>query len=472
MTIFHKFEIEILKMFHTADYTIIASLFPRLLGLLYFFVFSSLIFQIKGLIGEKGILPAKDYFETIYSRIGKRGYTLFPSLFWLGSSNRALLIGMSGGILLSLLLMGGVYPWILLPMLYFLHLSTITAGQDFLSFGWEGLLLEITAQGFLLSLTVVPNIMVWISINFLLFRFHLQAGTIKLLRGDSSWKDLTALSYHYLSQPLPNTLAWYAHKLPLSFQKLSTALCLFIEIVIPFGIFLTEDIRLIVFVLLFGLQLLIWGTGNFSYLNYMTAILCTLLLNNDSLSFLSVPEAASTPLWLEAILTFLGTFLLVLQGMRLWSHFSYNERFERFLQKFASFHLVNRYAIFASMTKNRYEVIIMGSNDGKEWKEYTFKYKPSELSRRPRRISPFQPRIDWQIWFLPLSGIDEGWYDSLLYHLLKGTPEVLSLLRGNPFPDHPPKYLQTHLFGYTFTSFEEKKKTGNWWHREHVIRLR
>lgn len=454
-------------MFHLDDYTLIAFFFPRLLGLLYLIVFGGLIFQIKGLVGENGILPAIAYFDLIYRRIEKKGYYLYPSLFWINSSNKTLLFGMGSGIVLSLMLMMGIYPWILLPILYFLHLSTITACQDFLSFGWEGFLLEITAHGFLLSLTSVPNLMVWISINFLLFRFHLQAGTIKILHGDRTWRDFTALSYHYLTQPLPNTIAWYMYQLPLWFQKLSTAAVLFVEIVIPFGIFLTEEIRLGVFAFLFGLQLLIGGTGNFSYLNYMTAVLCTILLNNAFLShFISLPEIVPTSMGIEVILTLLGSCLLTLQIMRLWSHFFPNDRIERILYKIYPFHLANRYAIFASMTTKRYEVILEGSDDGKHWKEYTFKYKPSELVNRPRQVAPYQPRLDWQMWFLPLSGTDEKWFDQFLYHVLKGTPEVLSLLKENPFSGQPPRYVRTLLYDYIFTSHEEKKRTGNWWKRE------
>lgn len=466
-------------MFHTIDYTIIAALFPRLLGLLFFFAFGGLLLQIKGLIGENGLLPAKVYFDSIYKQIGKKGYYLLPSIFWWKSSNLALYIGLGAGIILSVLLMFGVYPWVILPLLYLLHLSIMSAGQDFLSFGWEGFLLEITVQGFLLSLTTVPNMMVWISINFLVFRFHLQAGAIKLLTGDKSWRDLTALSFHYLTQPLPNIVAWYVHKLPLWLHKFSTAACLFIEIVIPFGIFFSEDIRLGVFALLFGLQLMIWGTGNFSYLNYITVVLCTVLLNNAVLSlFFQAPEITPSPLWLEAILTVLGSCLLALQMMRLWSDFSHNKYFEAILNKLYPLHLVHRHAIFASMTKKRYEVIIEGSDDGKTWKEYTCRFKPSQLRSRPFRCAPYQPRLDWQMWFLPLSGIDKRWYDRLLYHVLKGTPEVLALLKENPFPDHPPKYVRTLLYDYTYTSFEEKRKTGNWWKREligeltHPVRLK
>jgi lipase maturation factor 1 len=459
-------------MFDPEDYTIIASFFPRLLGILYLFVFGGLIFQIKGLVGENGILPAKKYFELIHLRLGKKGYYPYPSIFWLNSSNPALFGGMAVGIILSIFLILGFVPWIILPLLYILHLSTITAGQDFLGFGWESLLLEITVQGFLLSLTVVPNLLVWISINFLLFRFHLQAGTIKLLTGDKTWRNLTALSYHYLTQPLPNTIAWYMHKLPLWFQKFSTAVCLSIEIVVPFGIFLGEEVRLWVFGALFGLQLLIWGTGNFSYLNYITAILCTILLGNSTLSsFFSTPPVTPSPLWLDALLTLFGGGLLILQIMQLWTQLHYNERIQTVLRKIYPLHLVTRHAIFASMTTKRYEVILEGSNDGKEWREYTFKYKPSNVAWRPRRVAPYQPRIDWQMWFLPLYGINHVWYQQLLYHLLKGTPEVAALLGKNPFPNKPPRYIRAHLYDYVYTTFKEKKETGCWWKREFVCPL-
>lgn len=457
-------------MFTLDHYTIIATWFPRLLGLVYFCALFPLLFQIKGLIGENGILPLPDHLEGVNARFKKRKYFFIPTLFWINSSDQAILAAIWTGITCSALLMLGIYPPLMLFILYFIHLSIVHAGQEFLSYGWEGFLLEITIQTFFLSLTTVPNLFVWISLNFLLFRFHIQAGVIKLQSRDPNWRNLTALTYHYQTQPIPNRIAWYAHKLPLPFQKFSNLLMFIIELVIPFGIFGTEDMRAFVFVALFGLQFMIGLTGNFSYLNLMTAALCTILLSNQFLSpFIPTPVSKETPFTLDIFLSICGLVLIGLQLIRLWDQFFPNKMSRKILYFLHPFHLANRYAIFGMMTTVRYEVIIEGSDDRQHWKEYLFKYKPSEVTRRPRQISPFQPRLDWQVWFLPFHDFhDEVWFKKFLVHLLKGTPSVIELLRENPFPEHPPKYIRVQLYKYEFSTAREKKESGSWWRREFV----
>lgn len=457
------------SLLHPEAYSTIAVLFPRLLGLIYLFAIGAFLFQIKGLIGSQGILPVDHFFNQIKVRysVWERLYYL-PSVFWLNSSNRTLVGVVILGILCSMLLMLGFYIPLMLLLLYIFFLSIVSAGQDFLSFGWEGLLLETTAHAFLMSLTPIPNVAVWISVNLLLFRFYLQAGLVKLQSRDPVWRNLTALAYHYQTQPLPVALAWYAHKLPLWFQKGSTLIMFIIEMVAPFGIFGSDTVRAYTFVGIFGLQYLIWLTGNFSYLNYLTAVLSVILLSDRILGVTLIPANAFSLSfsWFDIVITFFGLFLATLQIFRLWHQLWPNTFMGTILQVIAPFHLVNRYGIFAMMTKDRFEVVIQGSQDGQHWEEYLFKYKPSEIDRRPRRIAPYQPRIDWQVWFLPFTGFEyEVWFQQFLYHLLKGTPDVLNLLRFNPFPDHPPKYVRTLLYEYTFSSPEEKREHGWWWHR-------
>ena len=459
-------------MFTPESYTIAAEWFPRFLGLIYFFAFGAFLFQIRGLIGENGILPLGEYLNRLRFYYPKRRYRIAPTLFWLNSGNRSLMGLTAAGTLFSLFLFLGILPPLMLFLLYILYLSIVSSGQDFLSFGWEGYLLEITANAFLLSMSVIPNPMVWVSINLLLCRFHVQAGAVKLQSRDVNWRNLTAVAYHYQSQPLPNTVAWYFYKLPMWFHKLS---CLFMyacELVIPFGIFLGEDVRLGVFAALFALQYFIWATGNFSFLNHLTAVFCVILLNDATLTKIfgiTSVVAGPSPLWLEVFLTIFGGILFGLQIVRIWYHFAPIRYFEKILNTVAFLHLANRYGIFAVMTTKRYEIVIEGSHDGLEWKEYTFKYKPSEITRRPKRVSPYQPRIDWQAWFLPFSDFEsESWFKKLLFHILKGTPDVLKLLRGNPFPEKPPKYIRAIAYDYVFSSHEEKKSKGWWWRRTYV----
>lgn len=456
-------------MWDPQDYTIAIALYYKLLGAIYFFVFFPFVHQMQGLLGSNGILPAAHFLQAVRASMGKKAYTHVPTIFWLNCSDKALQASVFAGLCCSILLMLDMAtPWMLLG-LYILHLSIVTIGQDFLSFGWEMFLLEITFNSFLLSLTTTPNIIVWISLNLLLFRFHFQGGIVKLQSQDVNWGNLTAVAYHYQSQPIPNSVAWYAHKWPLWFHKFSTALMFFIELVVPLAMVGNAEMRLAVWVCFVGLQLMIWGTGNFSYLNHLTVVLSTILISNSYLlPFFSAPQQPlENNIWLASLVSIVGAVLLVLQLGNLWnSLFKPVQFLQRWLYRLYPYHLVNRYGIFAVMTTTRYEIVIEGSDDNVEWKEYLFWHKPSELTRRPRRISPYQPRLDWQAWFLPFTTFQsEDWFQSFLYRLLQGKTEVLALLRENPFPSKPPALIRALIYEYEFTSFSERKQTGCWWKR-------
>jgi lipase maturation factor 1 len=456
-------------MWNPESYTIAAALLPRLLGFIYFFAIGAFLFQIRGLLGKNGILPVHTYLNYFRNQYPRKRFFYIPSLFWLNASDKALMSLTILGTLISIALMLGFYPAVSLGLLFLLYLSIVSVGQDFLSFGWESFLLEITFYTFWISLTATPNLMMWICLNFLLFRFHIQAGAVKLQSLDPAWRDLTALKFHYQSQPLPNTLAWYADKLPLRWQKASTFLMFAFELVFPFGLFLTDDIRAIVGIALIGFQYFIWLTGNFSYLNHLTASFSIIAFSNKFLSpFLQTPPSIPANYLVNFLVSFIGIIFIILQLLRFWHHFQPHRRFiANWLSWFSTLHLVNRYGLFAIMTKVRYEIIIEGSEDGKIWKEYLCWYKPSEVTRRPRRVSPYQPRLDWQMWFLPFDDFEaENWFHQFLYHLLKGTPEVLKLMRFNPFPDTPPLYIRAVMYDYKFSTKKEKKEHGCWWHRD------
>lgn len=455
----------------TNNYLIAAALFPRLIGLIYFFVFGSFLFQMKGLFGQEGILPIESYLSWVQQRMGRKRFYYVPTVFWWNASDRALMSVVAAGTVLSVLLICNVFPPLLLTLLFILHLSVVSAGQDFLSFGWESFLLEITFNTIFLSTSSPPNPLIWLSLNLILFRFHFQAGVSKLLSRDINWRNLTAIYHHYQSQPIPNATAWYVHKLPLWFHKASTALMFFIEIIVPFGIFATQEVRLFVFFCFVGLQLVIWLTGNFSYLNHLTVVLCVLLVSDAyftaAFGQIFVPGTYS-PVF-DGISWVVGAILVTLQLISLWDYFLPNFTLRRILSWIQPFHIVNRYGIFAVMTTTRYEIVVEGSDDGDNWKEYTFRYKASELNRRPRRISPYQPRLDWQVWFLPFTSYEsEYWFQSFLHRLLQGSREVLKLMRHNPFPEKPPKYIRVLMYEYEFTDAQTKKSQGLWWKRRLV----
>ena len=458
-------------IYEPEHYQISAHLFVRMLGFIYFFAFGAFLFQIKGLIGSHGILPIANFLKVIQQRFGRKRFYYVPSLFWFWHTNTALMTVTAVGTILSVLLMLGIWPPLMLVLLYIFYFSIVSTGQDFLSFGWEMFLLELTVNAFFLSLTQIPNIFIWLSINFLLFRFHLQGGAVKLQSRDPNWRNLTAIAFHYQSQPIPNTQAWYVYKLPMWFHKASTAMMHFIELVVPFGVlFGNDEMRLIVFFFFFGLQFIIWFTGNFSFLNYMTAIFCVILISDKYLSpiFGPPPAAESPSILLTGFLSLAGMTLLGLQMVNLWYHLVKPlPSFSKILNWISPLHIANRYGIFAIMTTERYEIVIEGSDDGINWKEYCFYYKPSETTRRPRRISPYQPRIDWQIWFLPFTQYEYSlWFQQFLGNLLLGTKDVLALIRVNPFPNKPPKYIRALSYLYEFSNPKTKKETGQWWIRK------
>jgi hypothetical protein len=119
------------------------------------------------------------------------------------------------------------------------------------------------------------------------------------------------------------------------------------------------------------------------------------------------------------------------------------------------------------MTITRPEISIEGSNDGVDWQPYIFRYKPGPLNRAPPWVAPDQPRLDWQMWFAALGTYRENpWLLRFMTRLLQGSAPVLELLDQNPFGGTPPKYIRAMVYDYRFTTFDERRQTGNWWKRE------
>jgi lipase maturation factor 1 len=455
-----------------SSYSIAINLLIRLIGLIYVVAYIPFLSQILGLLGKDGILPAVDYLEFIKRRFGKKRFYYVPTLFWFNASDTALLALIWSGITLGVLLMFGVMPLAVLLLLYLVHLSLSSVGQDFLGFGWEVFLMEITIACALTYATCPFNIFGWINLNFLLLRFMFQAGASKLLSGDRSWRQLTALDYHYFTQPLPNRVAWYFHQLPQWFHKCCVAAMFYIELIVPLAIFTPPEVRFLVFIQLVGLQIGIWLTGNLSYLNHLTAVFCVILLHNKYLEpffgdyFGAMASSEASPIVWQVLVSFLGVILLGLQVVCFAQPFLRNRYLQKIIVAIDSFRISTPHGIFAVMTTQRVEIVVEGSLDGVLWKEYLFFYKPQELSRRPRRISPYQPRLDWQAWFLPFRPFQfEWWFQRFLTKLLQGSPSVLKLLKHNPFPEKPPVYVRALAYDYKFTTCKEKAETGNWWKR-------
>ena len=460
------------------EYGLVCSLFLRLLGVIYLIAFLSFGSQIHGLIGSEGVLPASDFLARVHDVLGSDGYRRAPTVFWINSSDHALTAVVAAGIVCSVLLVLGLLQRIVLVLLFVLYLSLVVAGQVFMGFQWDILLVE---AGFLAIFLNLPGPAVVFLFRALLFRLMFLSGAVKLLSGDPVWRDLTALNFHYETQPLPTWTAWYMHQLPDWFQKTSVAATLCIELSVPFLIFAPRRLRFAGAACLAGLNLLIFLTGNFTFFNLLAIALCLFLLDDTVIGHWTPKRIARYLVprpglqgWLPirngilALLAALVLFLGVFQMVRTFSG-GVPKAAAEVMAWAAPFRLVNPYGLFANMTTSRYEVAIQGSDDGQNWKDYRFKYKPDDPRQRPRWVAPHQPRLDWQMWFAALGRYDQNpWLRRLVEQLLRGSPPVLGLLAENPFPDKPPRYLRADLYRYNFTDFDARNDDGTWWRRQYV----
>ena len=475
-----------------APYALPRWMFLRALALVYLAAFVSLGVQIQGLIGPQGILPAGSFLDAVRSQTGAERYYLLPTLLWLGAGARALDVVWASGAVVSVLLLLDRWPRASAFAAWALYLSLASVGQDFLSFQWDALLLEAgliavvvapagirpaaAAQGRIPALFVI---LIW----WLLFRLTFESGVVKLTSGDPTWRGLTALDYHYWTQPLPTWTAWYADRLPEAIKKLSVLLTLLLEIAVPPLIFCGRRLRHAACAGIVGLQLLILGTGNYTFFNLLTIALALTLLD-DAVWGRVLPArlvgalsgsglAAGTARAAGPVGAASASALLLLGGITLGETVMPRGRLPGVLQAplrlVAPFRSVNGYGLFRVMTTSREEIVIEGSDDGATWNAYEFKYKPGDPRRRPGFVEPHQPRLDWQMWFAALSRFDaEPWFQAFLARLLEGSPPVLDLLARNPFPDHPPRYIRALLYDYRFTSALERRRTGAWWTRRLV----
>jgi len=467
-----------------ATYARATWLFLRLLGLVYFFAFWSVGTQVIGLVGHNGILPADQFMHALTAIRGLDRFWIFPTLTWISASDTTLRLLCGGGVALSLLLILGVVPGLVLPLLWLFYLSLSVVGQDFLSYQWDTLLLE---SGFLAiflapwvwlerprNLTDPPRVVVWLFL-WLLFRLMVGSGVVKLASGDPTWRNLTALSFHFETQPIPTPIAWYADHLPGWFLRFSTALVFAIEIGAPYLIPAPRRLRVVAFVLLAGLQLLIALSGNYAFFNLLSAALCLFLLDDVALGSwtrLGVSDTvAPRPQQLIGIVAAVVTVPLSVTvfagslGISLPTAPLVNP----VLDTVSSFRSVNAYGLFAVMTTTRPEIVVEGSDDGTTWAEYEFKYKADDVHRRPPWVAPRQPRVDWQMWFAALSRFDEErWFQNFCVRLLENDADVLNLIERNPFQGRAPKYLRAVLYQYRFSDWSTAQRDGVWWTRERL----
>jgi hypothetical protein len=456
-------------------------LIERGLGLIYLTAFVVAARQFPPLLGERGLEPAPRFLRRVR-------FMQAPSLFHLRYSDRLLLaVSWSGAILAAAIVIGlpqqAPLPLTMLAwfVLWVLYQSIVNVGQSFYSFGWETLLLEAGFLAiFLGNASIAPPWPVILLFRWLAFRVEFGAGLIKL-RGDRCWRNLTCMEWHHETQPMPNPLSWFFHHLPRPIHRIEVIGNFVAQLVLPFGLFLPQPIATIAALLMIGTQLYLVVSGNYAWLNWLTIVITTAALADGLLpsGILAAGAFAATPAWF--IVAVIGLVILVV-ALSWFPVRNMASEAQAMNASFDPFHLVNTYGAFGTVGRRRYEVIVEGTSgepdDEAGWREYEFKGKPGDPRRLPPQVAPYHLRLDWLMWFLPLSpGYGEGWFVPFLGRLLEGDSAILRLLRTNPFPDGPPRYIRARLHHYRYSTWRELRETRAWWVRTpagdfvHPIRL-
>jgi lipase maturation factor len=454
------------------DYWLARLVFQRALALLYLIGFLVAATQFRPLLGERGLLPVPDFTAAVPFRRA-------PSLFYLRYSDGLLLAVAWSGAALAAGAMAGVPDLLPIPLamlwwaaLWALYLSIVNVGQTFYAFGWESLLCETGFLAiFLGPATATPMFPLILLLRWLLFRVEFGAGMIKM-RGDRCWRDLTCLYYHHETQPMPNPLSWYFHHLPKPLHRLEVLGNHFAQLVVPFFLFAPQPIASLAGVVIMTTQGWLVLSGNFAWLNVITMTLAIASFDNAALGVvlpLSRPALESPAPYIVIVLAV--TALIVALSYRPARNLL--SRHQLMNYSFDPFHIVGTYGAFGSITKERYEVVIEGTDDpiaaAPAWREYEFKGKPGDVRRRPPQIAPYHLRLDWLMWFAAMSSPTyHSWFVPLLGKLLEGDRATLRLLARDPFPERPPRFVRARLYLYRFTTPRERTATGAWWHRRLV----
>ncbi|HEX4005207.1 MAG TPA: lipase maturation factor family protein [Acidobacteriaceae bacterium] len=500
-------------------------IFLRALAAIYFSAFLALLFQIDGLIGPSGILPARTFLDAVQRELPSLRFWYAPTLFWFSSSSHMLLAVSCIGLIASILAFFNLWPRLSFFVCFVCFLSFVCAAGDFSEYQSDGMLLE---AGFLAlffaprglwpgwALESPPPRAALFLLQWEWFRIYFESGIVKLLSGDPEWRHLTAMDEYYQNGPLPTWIGWYVQHFPHWFQVGTAGATLVMELAIVWMLFLPRRLRILCFCIVTPWEIGVILTANYCFLNYLVLALGFLLLDDRSL--LSwIPERFRWPLEQDvspesvavaterlSILTgadepprpinrrpeprtFAGVHkhlhaLTVAVAAVFLTWIGYNTTAELLrmpwpqlplptapLTALEPFRIANQYGLFAVMTRDRYEIEFQGSNDGRNWTPYPFLHKPQDLNQAPGIYAPYQPRFDWNLWFASLTSYENAQIVPLTEErLLDNNAAVLSLFRANPFPDAPPKFVRAILWQYWFTTLEQKKATGNWWRRQYL----
>ena len=498
-------------------------IFLRALAIIYFSAFYSLLFQIKGLVGPLGILPAREYLGALARAYPSTKVWFAPTVYWISSSSHALMIVTWMGLAASIVAFVNLWPRLSFFICFVCFLSFVAAAQDFSNYQSDGMLLEagfislfFAPRGILpgLGAEFPPSRASLFLLQWEWFRIYFESGIVKLLSGDRQWRTLTAMDEYYQNGPLPTWIGWYTQHLPHWFHVASAAGTLVMELAIVWMLFLPRRIRILCFFIVTPWEIGVILTANYTFLNYLVLSLGFLLLDDQFLRPLfparfrknlstveePMPDGAEITQTETAddetsadteergerriprrLKGHLRAIRLALAAVMLTWIF-YDTTAEMLLIPFRDlplptkpitalepFRIANQYGLFAVMTNGRYEIEFQGSNDGRNWTPYPFSHKPQALNEAPRVYAPYQPRFDWNLWFASLG----DWHQNELVplteeRLLENDKDVLALFRSNPFPQSPPKYVRAVLWQYWFTTRAEKRSTGDWWNRRYL----
>ncbi len=493
-------------------------LFLRALAAIYFSAFYSLLFQIRGLIGPKGILPAGQYLEAVNRALGPSRFWFAPTLLWLSSSSHMLLFLCWAGLAASVAALLNLWPRLSFLVCFVCYLSFVAAAGDFSGYQSDGMLLEAGFLALFLSprglrpgwgAAMPPSRASLFLLQWEWFRIYFESGMVKLLSGDPQWRNFTAMDNYYQNGPLPTWIGWYVQHLPHWFHAGTVVATLGMELVVVLLLFFPRRFRILCFLIVTPWEIGVILTANYTFLNYLVLSLGILLLDDRILrrfvpAFLHLPEPVSVepeltdeaplsllaghpekepPLSRQSALKGMGKHwdalrLAISAVMLSWIAYVTTAQLVMMpqhllplptapIRALEPFRIANQYGLFAVMTRGRYEIEFQGSNDGEHWTAYPFRYKPQALDEPPGIYAPYQPRFDWNLWFASLSDWQQNNFVPLTEErLLENDPDVLALFRNNPFASGPPKYVRAMLWQYWFTSMNEKRQTGNWWRRQ------
>jgi len=474
---------DFLKLFKKSsskpEYWLMRFIFLRVLGFVYVAAFLSLAIQVIPLIGDNGLLPSDNYLQRVESNLDSKldAFITLPTIFWLNVSDSWLLFFSWFGVILALIVLFGFANSIIMFLLWIIYLSFVNIGQIWYGFGWEIQLLEI---GFMAIFFVPlfearsfprmppPILIIWL-FRWITFRIYLGSGLIKI-RADECWKDLTCLFYHFETQPIPNPLSPYFHFLPKIVHKLGVIFSHFLQLIVPFFVFWPRILRLIAGILFLIFQSILIVSGNYSFFNWITIVPALALFDDGFLKkffprklvrkSMEAAKIAKKPNKKQKLVWYAVFILFIILSFPVIKNLSSSG--QAMNTSFNQWHLVNTYGAFGAVGKERFELVVSGTLDSlidenTLWKEYEFKAKPTNVGRSLPVIAPYQPRIDWQIWFAAMSAPqNQPWMIHLIWKLLHNDKDVLKLIDDNPFPNEEPVYIKVDLYKYEFLKPTEK----------------